>query len=95
VRVQGLEATIRRRDAVLAAVSYAAAHFLGPADWDRDVREVLGRLGSAASGREADSSSRCRWRERGKQTGGVAMGLTRVLGASIGNQCHAAGIRDT
>ena len=47
-RVRGLEATIRRRDAVLAAVSYAAAHFLGPADWDRDVREVLGRLGSAA-----------------------------------------------
>src|SRR5688572_9378825 len=46
--VRGLEATIRRRDAVLAAVSYAAAHFLGPADWDRDVREVLGRLGSAA-----------------------------------------------
>jgi PAS domain S-box-containing protein len=47
-QVQGLEATIRRRDAVLAAVSYAAAHFLGPADWDRDIREVLGRLGSAA-----------------------------------------------
>jgi PAS domain S-box-containing protein len=47
-RVRGLEATIRRRDAVLAAVSYAAAHFLGPADWDRDVREVLDRLGTAA-----------------------------------------------
>jgi PAS domain S-box-containing protein len=47
-RVRGLEATIRRRDAVLGAVSYAAAHFLGPADWDRDVREVLGRLGAAA-----------------------------------------------
>jgi PAS domain S-box-containing protein len=47
-RVLGLEATIRRRDAVLAAVSYAAARFLGPADWDRDIREVLARLGSAA-----------------------------------------------
>jgi PAS domain S-box-containing protein len=48
VHVRGLEATIRRRDAVLAAVSYAATHFLGPADWDRDIRDVLGRLGSAA-----------------------------------------------
>ena len=48
VRVRGLEATVRRRDAVLAAVYHAAAHFLGPADWDRDIRDVLGRLGSAA-----------------------------------------------
>jgi PAS domain S-box-containing protein len=47
-RLRGLEATIRRRDAVLAAVSYAATRFLRSADWDRDVREMLGRLGDAA-----------------------------------------------
>ena len=47
-RMRGLEATIRRRDAVLAAVSYAATRFLGNADWDRDIRDVLARLGAAA-----------------------------------------------
>ncbi|MEO8335205.1 MAG: ATP-binding protein [bacterium] len=46
-RVRGLEATIRRRDAVLAAVSHAATRFLLNADWDRDIRDVLGRLGGA------------------------------------------------
>ncbi|MEO5817106.1 MAG: ATP-binding protein [Gemmatimonadaceae bacterium] len=46
-RVRGLEATIRRRDAVLAAVSYAATRFLLNADWERDIRDVLARLGTA------------------------------------------------
>lgn len=46
-RVRGLEATIRRRDAVLAAVSHAATRFLLNADWDRDIRDVLARLGTA------------------------------------------------
>jgi PAS domain S-box-containing protein len=48
VRMRGLEATIRRRDAVLAAISHAASRFLDTADWDRDVHEVLARIGSAA-----------------------------------------------
>jgi PAS domain S-box-containing protein len=46
-RMRGLEATIRRRDAALAAVSYAASKFLINADWDRDIQDVLARLGSA------------------------------------------------
>ena len=47
-RARGLEATIRRRDAVLAAVSYAATRFLLNTDWDHDIRDVLERLGIAA-----------------------------------------------
>ena len=47
-RVRGLEEAVRRREAVLAAVCFAASHFLGTADWDRDVIEMLGRLGTAA-----------------------------------------------
>ena len=47
-RVRGLQASVRRRDAVLAAISWAATRFLGPADWERDIRDVLGRLGTAA-----------------------------------------------
>ena len=47
-RVRGLQASVRRRDAVLAAISYAATRFLGPSDWERDIRDVLGRLGNAA-----------------------------------------------
>ena len=43
-----LEATLRRRDAVLAAVCYAASRFLAPSDFDRDVRELIARLGIAA-----------------------------------------------
>jgi len=45
--VKGLEETIGRRDAVLAAVVHAASRFLGTANWDRDVCEVLARLGDA------------------------------------------------
>ena len=47
-RVSALEATVRRRDAVLAAIAHAASRFLGTAEWDHDIREVLGRIGSAA-----------------------------------------------
>jgi PAS domain S-box-containing protein len=47
-RMRGLEAALRRREAVLEAVSYAASRFLGTLDWDHDVREMLGRLGGAA-----------------------------------------------
>ena len=47
-RVIGLEAAIRRREAILNAVSYAATRFLGTANWDRDIRDVLARLGNAA-----------------------------------------------
>ncbi|MDQ4080288.1 MAG: PAS domain S-box protein [Gemmatimonadota bacterium] len=45
--VRDLEASIRQRDAVLDAVCYAASRFLGSADWERDVQEVLARLGGA------------------------------------------------
>jgi PAS domain S-box-containing protein len=47
-RVRALEATVRRRDAVLGAICYAASRFLGTADWDHDIRRVLARLGTAA-----------------------------------------------
>jgi PAS domain S-box-containing protein len=47
-RVRGLEATLRRRDAVLAAISHAATRFLTTRDWERDIREVLEKLGTAA-----------------------------------------------
>ena len=47
-RLLGLEAAIRRREAILNAISYAAARFLGTAHWDRDIRDVLGKLGGAA-----------------------------------------------
>lgn len=46
-RVRDLEASVRRRDAVLAAVCYAASRFLSTSDWERDAQVVLGRLGSA------------------------------------------------
>ena len=47
-RLNALEATVRRRDAVLAAIAHAASRFLGSAEWDHDIRDVLGRIGSAA-----------------------------------------------
>ena len=47
-RLRGLEDTLRRRDAVLAAVCYAASRFLGTSDWDREARDLLARLGTAA-----------------------------------------------
>ena len=47
-RVRGLQASVRRRDAVLGAISYAATRFLSLAEWEHDIRDVLGRLGNAA-----------------------------------------------
>ena len=47
-RVLGLEQVIRRREAILGAISYAATRFLATADWDRDIRDVLARLGTAS-----------------------------------------------
>ncbi|MGI8547113.1 MAG: sensor histidine kinase [Gemmatimonadaceae bacterium] len=47
-RMRGLEAAVRRRDAVLAAISHAASRFIDTADWDRDIRDVLGAIGTAA-----------------------------------------------
>ena len=47
-RLRGLEDTLRRRDAVLAAVCYAASRFFGAADWDQEARDLLARLGAAA-----------------------------------------------
>ena len=45
--VLDLEAAVRRREAVLGAISFAATRFLAPADWDRDIRDVLAQLGEA------------------------------------------------
>ena len=47
VDVRAFETTVRRRDAVMGAVAFAATRFLGTADWDDDVRAVLARLGNA------------------------------------------------
>jgi PAS domain S-box-containing protein len=47
-RIEELEAGLRRHDAILAAVVFAAERFLGPADWEVSIREVLERLGRAA-----------------------------------------------
>jgi PAS domain S-box-containing protein len=48
VYVRDLEAGVRHRDAVLAAVGYAASRFLATEDWERDIQDVLGCLGRAA-----------------------------------------------
>jgi PAS domain S-box-containing protein len=47
-RLEELEAGLRRHDAILAAVVFAAERFLGPADWEVSIRAVLERLGRAA-----------------------------------------------
>jgi len=39
---------LRRRDAILAAVAFAAAQFLRTTNWEQDIQEVLARLGQAA-----------------------------------------------
>lgn len=46
-RVTGWQ--MRRRDAILDAVSYAAQQFLGNTGWDSGVQEVIRRLGEATS----------------------------------------------
>lgn len=43
------EEAIRRRDAILEAVSFAAAHFLRSDDWEEVINEALERLGRAAA----------------------------------------------
>jgi PAS domain S-box-containing protein len=40
---------MRRRDAILDAVSYAARHFLGNTGWEAGVQEVARRIGEATS----------------------------------------------
>lgn len=45
-RIRG-DTALRNRDAILDAVSYSAAHFLGDATWDAHITDVLQRLGKA------------------------------------------------
>src|SRR5688572_6713078 len=59
-RVRNLEWALRRRDAVLAAVGFAAERFLGPSDWEASVREVLDRLGHAAEVGRVELFELCR-----------------------------------
>jgi len=44
-----MEATLRRRDAILEAVGFAAERFLGAPSWEDVIADVLVRLGEAAS----------------------------------------------
>lgn len=45
-RIRG-ETALRNRDAILDAVSYSAAHFLGDTTWDAHITDVLQRMGEA------------------------------------------------
>ena len=47
-RVQRLEAAVTNREEILSAVAFAATRFLDEPDWERSVRDVLERLGTAA-----------------------------------------------
>src|SRR5918992_981455 len=58
-RLRDLEWALRRRDAVLAAVGFAAERFLGSSDWEASVREVLERLGQAAEVSRVDLFELC------------------------------------
>lgn len=42
-----IEATLRRREAILEAVSFASTHFLEESDWESSVQSVLSHLGAA------------------------------------------------
>jgi len=46
-RRKEVEEALRRRDAVLEAVSFAAAKFLQAASWEEDIQDILARLGKA------------------------------------------------
>jgi PAS domain S-box-containing protein len=59
-RLRNLEWALRRRDAVLAAVGFAAERFLGPSDWEASIREVLDHLGRAAEVSRVDLFELCR-----------------------------------
>src|SRR5918999_6148376 len=64
-RLRNLEWALRRRDAILAAVGFAAERFLGPSEWEASVRDVLDRLGRAAEVSRVDLFELCR-DEKGK-----------------------------
>ena len=54
-----MERELRRRDAILDAVRFAAERLLGEAvGWEESIRAVLGRLGEATGGEAASTSSR-------------------------------------
>lgn len=59
-RLRDLEWSLRRRDAILAAVGFAAERFLGMSDWEASVHEVLDRLGHAAEVSRVDLFELCR-----------------------------------
>src|SRR5687768_13394392 len=59
-RLRNLEWALRRRDAIPAAVGFAAERFLGPSDWEASVRDVLDRLGHAAEAGRVDLFELCR-----------------------------------
>jgi PAS domain S-box-containing protein len=43
-----VELALRRREAILEAVSFAAGKFLQTASWEKDIQNILGRLGQSA-----------------------------------------------
>ena len=47
------EEALRRRDAILEAVAFAAEEFLKTADWERSIQDVLARLAAAANATHA------------------------------------------
>ena len=47
-RVRALQATLRCREAILSAVSFASTRFLNDPDWEKSIADVLARLGEAA-----------------------------------------------
>ena len=47
------EEALRRRDAILKAVAFAAEEFLRTADWERSIQDVLARLAEAANATHA------------------------------------------
>jgi PAS domain S-box-containing protein len=53
IQRQAVDLSIRRRDAVLEAVSYAAERLLTAAEWHRDIPELLKRLAIAAGADQA------------------------------------------
>ena len=44
---------LRRRDAILEAVAFAAEEFLKTTDWERSIQDVLARLAEAANATHA------------------------------------------
>jgi len=50
---KGAEEALRRREAILAAVGFAAERFLQAASWEEDIQEILARLGQAVAASRA------------------------------------------